>query len=285
LPHKKKETGHSFQRRLRSQGLKARKSLGQNFLVVDSIGEAIIEAAALSAGDTVLEVGPGLGALTEKLAAVAGRVVAVELDGSLVSKLRKKLGVYGNVSIIHADILKQDLNSLVGNSSYKVVANIPYYITSPILRYFMRAGRRPELMIIMMQEEVAREVTAPAGKMGFLAVSMRLFSNPEIILRVPAASFYPVPKVDSAVVKFNMLQAPALQIADIDGFLELVHCGFSAPRKQLRNSLAIGLKIEAADAEGILRRAGIDASRRPGSLTLEEWSALYHAAGELNCSR
>jgi len=282
LPHKFKE-GHIFKRRLRSHGFRARKSLGQNFLVVDSIGEAIIEAAALAADDTVLEVGPGLGALTEKLAAGAGRVIAVELDGGLVSRLRKKLAVYHNVTIVHADILKQDLHSLVEDSSYKVVANIPYYITSPILRYFTRADKRPELMIIMMQEEVAREVTAPEGKMGFLAVSMRLFSKPEIILRVPAASFYPVPKVDSAVVKFNMLPAPALNIADIEGFFDLVHCGFSSPRKQLRNSLAIGLKIEAAGAESILRRARIDPGRRPGSLSLEEWSALYLAAGEGKC--
>ncbi|MBN1691670.1 MAG: ribosomal RNA small subunit methyltransferase A [Dehalococcoidia bacterium] len=283
MPHKYRDIDHTFQRRLQSQGLRACKSLGQNFLVVDSVGEAIIEAAALKSDDTVLEVGPGLGALTEKLAAGAGRVVAVELDGSLVSRLRKKMGAYSNVSIVHADILGQDLHSLVKDSSYKVVANIPYYITSPILRYFMRADRRPQMMIIMMQEEVAREVTARAGKMGFLAVSMRLFSNPEIILKIPAASFYPVPKVDSAVVKFNMLPAPALKIADIDGFLEMVHCGFSAPRKQLRNSLAIGLKIEAAVAESILRRADIDPGRRPGSLSLEEWSVLYRAAGGEKC--
>ncbi len=280
MPHKYKE-GHSFQRRLRSQGLRARKSLGQNFLVVESVADAIIGAAELTADDTVLEVGPGLGALTKKLASAAGRVIAVELDESLASRLGKKLAAHGNLSIVQADILRQDLNGLVGDRPYKVVANIPYYITSPILRYFMRAGKRPELMIIMMQEEVARDVTAPAGKMGFLAISMRLFSNPEIILRVPAASFHPVPKVDSAVVKFNMLPAPALQVDDIDGFLELVHCGFSSPRKQLRNSLAIGLKVRAADAESILRRSGIDSGRRPGSLTLEEWSALYRVAGDV----
>jgi 16S rRNA (adenine1518-N6/adenine1519-N6)-dimethyltransferase len=251
--------------------------------VVDSIRDAIIEAAALSADDTVLEVGPGLGALTEKLAAGAGRVIAVELDASLALKLGKKLGVHRNVRIVQADILEQDLKALVGDSSYKVVANIPYYITSPILRYFTRAASRPALMVIMMQEEVAREITAPEGRMGFLAVSMRLFSNPEIVLTVPADSFYPVPRVDSAVVKFNMLPAPALDIADIDGFLDLVHCGFAAPRKQLHNSLAIGLKIEAAEADNMLRRAGIDPGRRPGALALIEWSALYRVAGGGRC--
>jgi 16S rRNA (adenine1518-N6/adenine1519-N6)-dimethyltransferase len=175
------------------------------------------------------------------------------------------------------------LNALVGVSCYKVVANIPYYITSPILRYFTRADNRPVMMIIMMQEEVAREVTAPEGRMGFLAVSMRLFSNPEIILKVPADSFYPVPRVNSAVVRFNMLPAPALDITDIDGFLDLVHCGFASPRKQLRNSLSIGLKIEAAEADTILRRAGIDPGRRPGALYLPEWSALYREAGGRRC--
>ena len=149
MPHKYKE-GHSFQRRLRSQGLRARKSLGQNFLVVESVADAIIGAAELTVDDTVLEVGPGLGALTKKLASAAGRVIAVELDESLASRLGKKLAAHGNLSIVQADILRQDLNGLVGDRPYKVVANIPYYITSPILRYFMRAGKRPELMIIMM---------------------------------------------------------------------------------------------------------------------------------------
>jgi len=283
LPYKNREPNRTFQRRLRSQGLRARKSLGQNFLAVDSIAEAIIEAAAICRDDTVLEVGPGLGALTRKLAAGAGRVIAVELDAGLALKLGKKLAGCLNVKIVQADILKQDLNDLVGYSNYKVVANIPYYITSPILRYFTRADKKPALMVIMMQEEVAREVTAPEGRMGFLAVSMRLFSNPEIVFKVPAASFYPVPRVDSAVVKFNMLPAPALDIEDIDSFLDLVHCGFAAPRKQVRNSLAIGLKIDAAEAEGVLRRAGIDPGRRPGALAMAEWAALYRVAGGGPC--
>ena len=283
MPHKNREPNSAARKQLKSRGLKARKSLGQNFLVVDSIRDAIIEAACLTAEDTVLEVGPGLGALTEKLAAGAGSVIAVELDDTLALKLAKKLGGCTNVRIVQADILNQDLEALVGGASYKVVANIPYYITSPILRYFTRAANRPALMIIMMQEEVAREVTAPEGRMGFLAVSMRLFSNPEIIFTVPASSFYPVPRVDSAVVKFKMLPGPLPGIGDIDDFLEFLHCGFASPRKQLRNSLAIGLKSEAAEADTLLRRAGIDPVRRPGTLTLQEWSALYHAAGAKRC--
>jgi 16S rRNA (adenine1518-N6/adenine1519-N6)-dimethyltransferase len=264
---------------LKGAGLKARKSLGQNFLVNDNVRDNIIEAAGLSAGDTVIEVGPGLGILTEKLASHAGRVIAVELDDSLAERLTNRLVRFTNIHIINADILSLDLNSLIKHGTYKVVANIPYYITSPILRFFMQAELRPSLMVIMMQEEVALDVTAKPGAMGFLAVSMRLFSIPRLICRVPADCFYPAPRVDSAVVRFDILPRPAVEVGDVEGFLELVHAGFGAPRKQLHNSLAIGLGLEPAAAEKILVRAGIDSHRRPGTLTLDEWSALYREAG------
>ena len=264
---------------LKGAGLKARKSLGQNFLVNDNVRDNIIEAAGLSAGDTVIEVGPGLGILTEKLASHAGRVIAVELDDSLAQRLTNRLVRFTNIHIINADILSLDLAALIKDGTYKVVANIPYYITSPILRFFMQAELRPSLMVIMMQEEVARDVTAKPGAMGFLAVSMRLFSIPRLICRVPADCFYPAPRVDSAVVRFDILPRPAVEVGDVEGFLELVHAGFGAPRKQLHNSLAIGLGLEPAAAEKILMRAGIDSHRRPGTLTLDEWSALYREAG------
>ena len=265
---------------LKGAGLKARKSLGQNFLVNEAVRDSIIEAAGLSDADTVIEVGPGLGALTEKLAAQAGRVIAVELDDSLAERLKNRLVRFSNTDIINADILELDLSGLTGGKTYKVVANIPYYITSPILRFFMQAELRPSLMVIMMQEEVARDVTARPGAMGFLAVSMRLFSIPRMVCRVPADCFYPAPKVDSAVVRFDVLPRPAVEVGDVEGFLELLHAGFKAPRKQLHNSLAIGLGLEPAAADQILKWAGIDSSRRPGTLTLDEWAALYREAGE-----
>lgn len=268
---------------LKGAGLKARRSLGQNFLVNEAVRDSIIEAAGLSAGDTVIEVGPGLGILTEKLASYAGRVIAVELDDSLAERLANRLSRFSNIRIINDDILKLDLNGLVKGGQYKVVANIPYYITSPILRFFMQAEQRPSLMVIMMQEEVALDVTAEPGAMGFLAVSMRLFSIPRMICRVPADCFYPAPRVDSAVVRFDILPQPAADVGDVAGFLELVHAGFGAPRKQLHNSLAIGLDCEPAAAEIILKRAGIDSRRRPGTLTLDEWSALYREAGSAAC--
>ena len=283
MPHKEKNSTDRVRGQLKGAGLKARKSLGQNFLVNEAVRDNIIEAAGLSAGDTVIEVGPGLGVLTEKLASRAGRVIAVELDDSLAERLANRLVRFSNIHIINADILSLDLSALVSGGTYKVVANIPYYITSPILRFFMQAEPRPSLMVIMMQEEVARDVTVQPGQMGFLAVSMRLFSVPRMICRVPADCFYPAPRVDSAVVKFDILPRPAVEVADVEGFLEFLHAGFKAPRKQLHNSLAIGLGWEPAAADEILRRAGIDSRRRPGTLTLDEWSALYHEAGNAPC--
>ena len=283
MPHKEKHSTDRVRGQLKGAGLKARKNLGQNFLVNEAVRDSIIDAAGLSAGDTVIEVGPGLGVLTEKLASQAGRVIAVELDDSLAERLTNRLSKFSNLHIINADILSLDLTALIKGGTYKVVANIPYYITSPILRFFMQAELRPSLMVIMMQEEVARDVTAEPGAMGFLAVSMRLFSIPRIIRRVPADCFYPVPRVDSAVVKFAILPRPAVEVGDVEGFLELVHAGFGAPRKQLHNSLAIGLGWETAAAEKILKRAGIDSRRRPGTLTLDEWSALYREAGRAPC--
>jgi 16S rRNA (adenine1518-N6/adenine1519-N6)-dimethyltransferase len=279
LPHKERDSTDKVRGQLKGAGLKARKSLGQNFLVNDGVRDTIIEAASLSPGDTVIEVGPGLGVLTEKLASQAGRVIAVELDDSLAERLGNRLSRFSNLHIINADILSLDLTALIKGGTYKVVANIPYYITSPILRYFMQAEPRPSLMVIMMQEEVARDVTAKQGEMGFLAVSMRLFSIPRMICRVPADCFYPEPRVDSAVVRFDILPRPAVAAGDVEGFLELLHAGFKAPRKQLHNSLAIGLGLEPDAAEEILARAGIDSRRRPGTLTLDEWSALYREAG------
>ncbi len=283
MPHKERNSTAKVRGQLKGAGLKARKSLGQNFLVDEDIRDSLIEAAGLSAGDTVIEVGPGLGVLTEKLASHAGRVIAIELDSNLAERLGNRLTRFSNIDIINADILNLDLIELIKGVTYKVVANIPYYITSPILRYFMQAELRPSLMVIMMQEEVALDITAKPGSMGFLAVSMRLFSIPRIVCRVPADRFYPVPKVDSAVVKFDMLALPAVDVGDVEGFLELVHAGFGAPRKQLHNSLAIGLGKEPAAAEEILTRAGIDSRRRPGTLTLDEWSALYREAGSASC--
>lgn len=275
VPRKETLSSNNVQRLLKSSGLKPRKSLGQNFLVDEVVRDRIIEAAGVSGSDTILEVGPGMGVMTEKLLELAGRVIVVEVDENLVKRLQNKLARFANLTIVHGDILKTDLHGLLsGVASYKVVANIPYYITAPILRYFTQAESKPDIMVIMMQEEVALDVTAGRGNMTYLSISTQLFSRTELVFKVKADSFYPRPKVNSAVVRFDMLRHPAVAVKDVDHFLQFLHAGFSAPRKQMRNSLSLGLKIEADHASKLLAKAGIDPQRRPGTLNLDEWFCL-----------
>jgi len=260
---------------LQEAGLKARKRLGQHFLVDKRVLKSIIRAADLSPDDTVIEVGPGLGILTLELAKRAQNVIAVELDTRLAELLRQRLHSFPNLKIVEADILKVGPSDLLeGKTQYKVVANLPYYITSPVLHHFILASPRPTLMVVMLQKEVAEAIVARAGKMGLLAIALHIYSKPKIVTYVPAKSFYPRPKVDSAIVRFDMLPEPAIK-ADIDRFMTIVRAGFDSPRKQLRNSLAHGLEIKPAEAADLLHKAGIDPQRRAETLSLEEWSRLY----------
>jgi 16S rRNA (adenine1518-N6/adenine1519-N6)-dimethyltransferase len=263
-------------RLLRQSGLRAKKGLGQHFLVDEAILKTILDAAELSSQDIVIEVGPGLGVLTAELARRAGKVIAVELDAKLASLLKRRLASLPNIEVVSADILKVSLLQLVGErSKYKVVANLPYYITSPILHYFVEGSPRPSLMVVMVQKEVGEAIVASSGKMSLLAVSLQVYSKPKIVSYVPAQSFYPPPKVDSAIVRFDLLSEPAIKVADMGGFFGVVRCGFSLPRKQLRNSLAHGLGIEPARAVEFLGKAGIEPQRRAETLSLEEWKRLY----------
>jgi 16S rRNA (adenine1518-N6/adenine1519-N6)-dimethyltransferase len=261
---------------LRQSGLKARKSLGQHFLIDEAILNTIIEAAELSPEDTVIEVGPGLGILTVELARHAGNVIAVELDTELTSLLRRRLAGLSNLRVINADILKvKPLQLLGGKSKYKVVANLPYYITSPVLRYFVEASTKPSLMVMMVQKEVGEAIVADVGKMSLLAVSIRVYSEPKIISYVPSQCFYPQPKVDSVIVRFDLLPEPAVKVADMNGFFEVVKSGFSSPRKQLHNSLAHGFGMKPAEVAPLLKQTDIDPKRRAETLSLEEWAKLY----------
>lgn len=259
------------------RGISPRKSLGQNFLIDTGIRDVIIEAAQLLPSDVVLEVGPGAGTLTEKLATQLGSVIAIELDSNLAVKLREKLANFNNLKIIQADILKLKLEQILnGAVSYKVIANIPYYITSPILHYFAHAATRPSLMVMMLQKEVAIDVIAAKGRMSYLAVAMQLFYRVKQVCLVSPASFYPPPKVHSSVIRFTLRSEPAIAITNLDKFLALVHACFAAPRKMLRNSLAIGLKLDTRATGDILNQAGIDPSRRAETLTWNEWGNLYN---------
>jgi 16S rRNA (adenine1518-N6/adenine1519-N6)-dimethyltransferase len=263
---------------LRQSGLRARKSLGQHFLIDEAVLSTIIEAAELSSKDTVIEVGPGLGILTVELARHAGNVIAVELDTELASLLQRRLASLSNLRVVNADILKvKPIQLLGGKNNYKVVANLPYYITSPVLRYFVEASPKPSLMVMMVQKEVGQAIVASPGNMSILAVSLQLYSQPKIISYVPAQSFYPRPKVDSVVLRFDVLPKPAVKVGDIKGFFEVVRSGFSSPRKQLHNSLAHGLGIKPAEITPLLKQVDIDPERRAETLSLEEWAKLYKA--------
>jgi len=266
----------SVRKLLRQFGLKARKGLGQHFLIDEASLQAVVDAAQLSPEDVVIEVGPGLGVLTAELARRAGKVIAVELDTKLASLLKHRLASLSNVDIINADILNVSPSQLVeGGNDYKVVANLPYYITSPILRHFVEASLKPSLMVVMVQREVGEAIVANPGKMTLLAISLQVYSKPKIVSYVSAQSFYPSPKVDSVIVRFELLPEPVVKVADINSFFDVVRCGFSSSRKQLHNSLAQGLGVKPAEVVLLLDKAGIEPKRRAETLSLEEWARLY----------
>ncbi|MGD0353167.1 MAG: 16S rRNA (adenine(1518)-N(6)/adenine(1519)-N(6))-dimethyltransferase RsmA [Dehalococcoidia bacterium] len=276
MPDKTSSFSAQVKNLLRRSGLKARKSLGQHFLIDEGVLSTIVEAAELSSRDTVIEVGPGLGILTGQLARHAGNVIAVELDAELASLLQRRLASLSNLRVINADILKVKLSQLLGGKSkYKVVANLPYYITSPVLRYFVEASPKPSLMVMMVQKEVGEAIVAGPGKMSLLAVSLQVYSQIRIISYVPSRCFYPQPKVDSVILRFDVLPEPAVKVADMNGFFEVVKSGFSSPRKQLHNSLAHGLGMKPAEVAPFLNQADIDPKRRAETLSLEEWAKLY----------
>ncbi len=269
-------------RLLRQSDLKARKRLGQHFLIDGGVLETIIAAAELKPDDLVVEVGPGLGILTRELAQRAGGVIAIELDDKLAALLKKTLASFNNVTVINGDVLKIAPNEVTKGRNYKVAANLPYYITSPVLRHFLEAKARPRAMVVMVQREVAEAIAATAGDMSLLSVSVQFYASPEIIATVPAESFYPAPEVSSAVVKIDVYPQPKVAV-DEEGFFDTVRAGFAAPRKQLANSLAKGLGREKAEVLPFLRRARIDPSRRAETLTIEEWAELWRILEEKAC--
>ncbi len=259
--------------------LKVKKRLGQHFLIDEAVLEQIILAAELNPEDVVIEVGPGLGVLTRELAKKAAKVIAVELDSQLVVALHKTLVAFPNVVIVNADILQVVPSQLVGSylkqDSYKVVANLPYYITSPVLRHFLEASLKPQLMVVMMQKEVGEAIVASSGKMSLFSLSVQFYAKPGILIHVPARSFYPPPKVDSVVLRLDLLPLPAVVVSDVDSFFDIMSKGFSSPRKQLRNSLAHGLGVPASEIASILESLGIEPQRRAETLTLEEWAKVW----------
>jgi len=287
----------NVQRLLREHNLHPRKGLGQHFLVSEAHLRRIVEAAELTSDDVLLEIGPGLGTLTALLAAQAGHVVAVELDEELIPILQRTLADRSNVTIVHGDILQLRPSDLVSRSeslgpqpetrnstpeTYKVVANLPYYITSAVLRHLLEAESPPHLMVLTMQREVGERICAAPPHMSLLAVSVQFYAKPDLVHRIPAGAFYPRPKVDSAVVRFRRRPQHAVAVDDVERFFRIVRAGFSQRRKQLRNSLAHGLGQPSAEVAASLERAGIEPSRRAQTLTLAEWGQVYRQLGATN---
>jgi 16S rRNA (adenine1518-N6/adenine1519-N6)-dimethyltransferase len=268
---------------LREHNLRAKKGLGQNFLVDDTVLESIIQAADLKPTDTVIEVGPGLGLMTEALASKAAWVIAIELDKQLADILQDNLH-HDNIIVINEDVLGTSPASLLQGrapgfppafDSYKVVANLPYYITQPVIRHFLEAEVKPETMVLMVQKEVASVICAEPGDRSMLSIAVQFYGKPHIVTKVPAAAFLPAPDVDSAVIKIDVYPEPPVDVDNVDGFFKLVRAGFSAARKQVANSLSRGLGLPKPAVQQMLSRAGIAPERRAETFTLEEWAALW----------
>ena len=263
---------------LKAFHLRASKRLGQNFLIDPAVVEGIVAVAELAPGDRVLEIGPGIGTLTQGLAEAGAEVTAVEIDKKLPEVLAHTLAGYENVRIVQGDILRTDLPGLMGGGSFKVVANLPYYITTPILMALLEQGLPMERMVAMVQREVAERMTAsPGGKdYGALSVAVQYYTEPRIALEVPPSSFLPPPEVNSAVICCQVRERPPVSVRDEKLFFRVARAAFGQRRKTLANAMR-GAGFRKEDILLALQRVGIDPSRRGESLSLEEFASLADA--------
>lgn len=250
------------------------KGLGQHLLVSEGVLDGIVEAAELSGDDLVVEVGPGTGLLTQRLLENAGHVIAVEIDAGMVDSSHAMLSEHQNLTLVHGDIRDQSPAELTGGRPYVVVANLPYYVASPTIRLFLESDHPPQRMVVMVQREVAQQMTAPPGKANLLTIATQVYADARIVRRVRPGSFVPAPGVESAVVRLDVLPEPRVSDDQQPQFFGVARAGFSAPRKQLRNSLANGLGTEAQFVDAALAAIGIDGRRRAETLTIGEWAPL-----------
>jgi len=267
---------------LRRRGIRAASSLGQRFLVDRSVLGAILDAAELSDTDDVLEIGPGPGVLTAALAARARSVTAVEIDRRMVRLLEETLGERRNVHVVHADALAVDLYALAPQAPTRIVANIPYQITTPLLERFLADARRPPLVVLLVQLEVARRMSATARdarERGYLSVFTQSFAEPRLVRRVPARAFRPPPRVDSAIVALRTRARPAFAPLAQEPFLRLVSDVFRHRRKQLRSALGYEAGVDRERATELLARIGVAPERRAEELSLDQWVELARAIG------
>ena len=262
------------QKLLAKYHLRPHKGLGQNFLSDDTVLAGIADAAGIPEHASVLEVGPWLGSLTRHLAARAERVVTVELDKDLIPVLRKELADCPNIEIVEGDILEFSPDEYFKDEDYYVAANIPYYITSAVIRHLLEGKARPKQLALTVQKEVAERICAAPGKLSLLALSVQVYGKADIPMIIPASAFYPEPKVDSAVVRIELYDEPLIPAAEMDEFFDLAKAGFGQKRKTLRNAFSSNLHLSSAEAEAYLQKAGIDPMRRAETLTIPEWKQL-----------
>ena len=270
-------------RELREAGISPSKALGQHFLTDYAVVNRIVAAAGLGPDTTVIEIGPGLGMLTERLAPAAGRVIAVELDTALAARLRER--ATANVTVVEADALTVEPERLLESaglrpdSPYMLAGNLPYNVGTAIVRRFLEATQPPQRMVVMLQKEVAESVAAPEGELGLLGVSVQVYAGAHKLFNVPPRAFYPPPRVTSAVVRLDVRETPLVAPEDRDRFFRVVRAGFSAPRKQLRNTLAQGLGLAPAVVTVAIEAAGLRPDLRPQQLRVEDWLRLAERLG------
>jgi len=268
---------HELRNLLYAHHMRPNKAFGQNFLVDRAILQRIIEAAEIEPTDQVLEVGAGTGVLTRELAKHARRVVAVELERDMLALLAKTTGEFRNVELLERNLLYLDPQEVFEQEPYKLVANLPYYITAPTFRHFLESGNAPRLLVVMVQYEVAQRIVAGPGDLSLLGVSIQFYGQPKIIAHVPARAFYPAPKVDSAILRVDLRNQVPLTPEQRDSFFRLVQAGFAERRKQLHNSLTHHLHQKNEEVRASLTAANIDPSRRAETLSIEDWLRLWHA--------
>lgn len=260
---------------LRKYGLFAKKSFGQNFLVDERALNAIIAAADLTSSDRVVEVGPGPGVLSQRMAPLVSALTAVEIDQKMIGPWKDLMREHVNAQILRQDVL----DYVPSQEPYKLVANIPYYITSPILKHFLRhqGVRRPDLIVLLMQKEVAERI-CDLDRPTLLTWEIQIFGSPEFVCRVPASSFYPSPKVDSAVLKIAVREQPLLPEEMLEDFFQFLMVCYKQPRKTLLNNLTSAGRWKRDVVLDALKKAKVDGGLRPHQLKLEEWKGLFTAS-------
>ncbi|MCR5740116.1 MAG: 16S rRNA (adenine(1518)-N(6)/adenine(1519)-N(6))-dimethyltransferase RsmA [Lachnospiraceae bacterium] len=266
---------------VRRHNIKAQKKFGQNFLTDDNVLDEIVEAAGVGSSDHVIEIGPGLGTLTKRLAEKAGHVTAIEIDRQMIPVLDEVLSEYENTRVICADVLKTDMQEIAGmypDENVKVVANLPYYITTPIVTGLLESGVRYKSITVMVQTEVAERMqTGPGSKeYGALSLAVQYYSQPRIIVDVPPESFYPMPGVDSSVIRLDLYEEPPFRVKDPDRMFRIIKASFMQRRKTLSNALQNNpdTHIPREKTEEILGSLGLDLKIRGEALTLEQFAAF-----------